>query len=176
MENNRTKFDPRARKGVFIGYKTGVKGYIVLDIKTGEIFINRNVIVYEHVFPYVNNEDKTRNLIKESEGNIDDVFYDYIHTDNNTHVTQTGYDLWAEDSSIHTSEQENLVDSTTKIEPDSTHIRIFDRVRCVPDYLKDYHHLVNLSNSTHNNIEFKNALKTLYPISTILSCHSLFEK
>ena len=37
LENNRTKLDPKARKGVFIGYKTGIKGYIVLNIKTREI-------------------------------------------------------------------------------------------------------------------------------------------
>jgi len=50
LENNRTKFDPRARKGVFIGCKASMKGYIVLDIKTREIFINRNFIFHEYVF------------------------------------------------------------------------------------------------------------------------------
>ena len=43
MENSRTNFDS-TRKGVFIGYKARVKGYIILDIETREIFINRNVV------------------------------------------------------------------------------------------------------------------------------------
>jgi len=176
LENNRTKFKPRARKGVFIRYKTGVKGYIVLDIKTRKIFINRHVTFYNHIFSYVNSEDKMGNRIKESEGNLNDVFYDYTHIDNNTPVTQTGSNLWVEDSSVHTSKQENLVNSTIETKSNSTYIRRYGRVRRIPNYLTDYHHQVNLSNFAHNNIEFKNALKTPYPISNVFSYHSLSKK
>jgi len=31
LENNRTKLEPRARKCVFFGFKTGIKGYVLLD-------------------------------------------------------------------------------------------------------------------------------------------------
>jgi len=52
LECNRTKLDPRARKCVFLGFKTGIKGYVLLDTLSREIFISRNVIFYENVFPY----------------------------------------------------------------------------------------------------------------------------
>jgi len=48
---NRNKLDPRARKCVFIGFKPGMKGYVLLDIKSREIFISRNVMFYENIFP-----------------------------------------------------------------------------------------------------------------------------
>lgn len=44
LETNRTKFNSRARKSVFIGYKEGTKGYILHDLHSKEIFISRNVL------------------------------------------------------------------------------------------------------------------------------------
>jgi len=73
-----------AEKVFLLDIKTGVKGYIVLDIQIREIFISRNVIFYEHVFPYVNSENNIENPIKESEENFDDIFCDYIHNDCST--------------------------------------------------------------------------------------------
>lgn len=52
LKAHRTKFDSRARKAIFIGHKDGTKGYILYDLQTHEIFISRNVIFYETVFPF----------------------------------------------------------------------------------------------------------------------------
>lgn len=54
LQSHITKLHYRARKSVFLGYKSGYKGYILLDLHTRAVFISRNVIFHENVLPYQN--------------------------------------------------------------------------------------------------------------------------
>jgi hypothetical protein len=49
---HRSKLQSRARKYVFLGYKSGTKGYVLYDLDTREIFVSRNVVFHELLLPY----------------------------------------------------------------------------------------------------------------------------
>ncbi|AES86472.1 hypothetical protein MTR_4g007350 [Medicago truncatula] len=51
-KSHRTKHYPKAKKFLFLGYKSSYKGYVLLDLNSREIFVTRNVAFHEHVLPY----------------------------------------------------------------------------------------------------------------------------
>ena len=48
----RTKLDFRNLKCVFLGYKSGTKGYVLYSLHAKSIFVTRNVMFHENIFSY----------------------------------------------------------------------------------------------------------------------------
>ena len=52
LQDHRTKLQSRARKGIFLGYKSSSKGFVLFDLDLIEIFFSRNVVFHELILPY----------------------------------------------------------------------------------------------------------------------------
>lgn len=52
LSAHRTKFQPWARMCAFFGYPIGMKGYRLYNIQAKQVFVSRDVIFHEEVFPF----------------------------------------------------------------------------------------------------------------------------
>ncbi|KAL2239042.1 UNVERIFIED_CONTAM: Retrovirus-related Pol polyprotein from transposon RE2 [Sesamum indicum] len=52
VDPHKTKFHPRARKCILLGYAMSQKGYKLFDIDNNRTLVSRDVQFYEHIFPF----------------------------------------------------------------------------------------------------------------------------
>ncbi|KAL2933517.1 Retrovirus-related Pol polyprotein from transposon TNT 1-94 [Bienertia sinuspersici] len=70
MSKIKDKFDPRGRKCILIGFPFGQKAYKLYDLDTKQVFISRDVIFYESIFPFKNSEIDKNNIEYHNQPNI----------------------------------------------------------------------------------------------------------
>jgi len=182
----RQKFDVRAKRGVFLGYQTGTKGYLILDLKNNDIFVSRNVLFNESVFPFtkINYPHKSINPQFVTSSLSQPHFFDHTYFDsinqnshpNNTqsiplsptssrdYPTSTPSSLSSFQSS-HSPAQTNFWSS-----PPTSPLRRSNHSHTRPSYLADYECYASPSdNILASTSSHQSSSKVSYPICDSLA-------
>ncbi|PNX88255.1 retrovirus-related Pol polyprotein from transposon TNT 1-94, partial [Trifolium pratense] len=165
LQANRTKLEHRGRKCIFLGYKQGVKGTILYDLHSKEIFLSRHVTYHDHILPYHTSTNPqnwhyhtniSHNDAPTVPNDLHDVLpYNNPHTDN----------VVDPPSPVDHANPTDSDTTSSTVNPDntvSTHIRP-SRQKQKPAYLSDY--VCNTSTSSSAPLSSGN----LYPISAFHS-------
>jgi hypothetical protein len=124
LDINKTKFDPRAKRRVFLGYPSGQKGYIVYELETEIFFVSRDVQFHENEFPYTTQASDVHenNVIN---NNLESVYTEPITEPNHTSEIQPQPETTAEPELTST---ETTAEPEPELRRSTRHVRQSSRL------------------------------------------------
>ncbi|KAK2354629.1 putative mitochondrial protein [Trifolium repens] len=197
LQANRHKLDSRSRKCVSLGFKTGVKGHILFDLKSKEIFLSRDAVFFEHVFPY--QVESSQKNDQPSSAPHNQVLYDDLDLSQNSQPTSTSSPITTSPPSspnhhpISPSSSTNHPTSSSNNQPTTSQnntpppipnnppnplpstlphdtVRRSDRVSKPPVYLQDFHcNLLTNTSPLSSQSPHQSSSECKFPISSFIS-------
>lgn len=117
------KFDKRAIPCAFIGYSLTQKGFKILEMDSGKIYVSRDVRFFEEIFPFASVIEKQRNKEKDMLGPQQPLILSYIkHTpsyikSNDYQTSQIQSDIEHQESGSHTEDTHTTTTPDAEIAP-----------------------------------------------------------
>lgn len=156
LQAGRTKFSPRAKSCIFVGYPPNMKAYKMYHLSNKEFLVSRDVLFHETIFPFKNGSAPSTDMGLFDKIVLPSPMTDEIHFEVVFNNTQ--------------SDHVQIVSPTIQIpepipEPiPPTNTRPV-RNRNPPTYLKDFH----CNSSKHSK-----TTSSLYPLEDVISYDKLF--